>query len=377
MKNKTIRNRIIAIASLIVFILCFVFVGQKFYFRQVDHNAVRVQGFYLEEDNSLDVVFMGSSEMYNCFCSAEFYAKEGITSYPYAYETNPVSMWKFELKEILKHQKPKVLVIESNGTCYGDDQLYKYAAIRNLVDNIPLSQNKTDLINEFGTDSALSYYMPIVKYHEKWKSGQNPRNLLVPWLQGYNKLRGAFSHTYSEPLPEKTFVPDGKTKDLSPNAAKYFDEFLELCDESGIEHILFFRSPHRNYDQEKRTHYLRYNKTAEIVEERGYEYIDTDLFKEEMGIDMNTDFFDEDHLNASGQKKFTAWFGRYLVEKYNLTPTKLEGKQKEEWDISADYIDRYFRYYEIYIEEHKEDLKKDKELKEVSGIMKELDKLSS
>lgn len=375
MTKKVIRNRIIAVATLILVVVGFVLVGQKFYFRQVDHNAVRIQGFYLEDDNSLDVVFMGSSELYNGFVSGQFYAEHGIASYPYAYETNPVTMWKFELKEILKHQKPKVLVIEANGACYGDDQLYKYAAIRNLSDNIPFSQNKIDLVNEFGTDSKASYYMPIIKYHEKWKSGQNPRNLFVPWLRGYNLLRGAFSHTNITPISTDVFTPDGATQDLNPNAEKYLNEFLDLCDESGIDHILFFRSPHRVYENAKRTHYVRYNKTAEIVRKRGYEFIDTDDFKDEMELDINTDFFDGDHLNASGQKKFTKWFGEYLVDKYSLPPSELSSKQKEEWDHTADYIDRYFRYYEIYIEENKADLSKDKELKEVSGIMTELDKL--
>ena len=73
--------------------------------------------------------------MYNGFTSGLFYAEHGIASYPYAYETNPVTMWKFELKEILKHQKPKVLVVETNGACYGVCISWKEPILRSSAES--------------------------------------------------------------------------------------------------------------------------------------------------------------------------------------------------------------------------------------------------
>ena len=87
--------------------------------RRVDHNQIRLAGFYAEEKNSLDMVVMGASETYYGYFADEAYKTAGITSYPYSFQYNPVSLWKYELKEILKRQKPKVLIVEVNGAGYG------------------------------------------------------------------------------------------------------------------------------------------------------------------------------------------------------------------------------------------------------------------
>ena len=73
-----------------------------------------INGFYEEEKNSIDVIFIGSS---NCFCTVNpliLYEKYGITAYDFASSSQPMNISLLYLKEALKTQNPKVVALEAN-----------------------------------------------------------------------------------------------------------------------------------------------------------------------------------------------------------------------------------------------------------------------
>ena len=109
------RRRIFKWLSLLITVLALVGVIQCLFCGNMDHDRRRLQGFYLEEKDSLDIVFLGASEVFSDFSSAQAYAEYGFTSYPFAVRSNPVFLWKYELEEILKRQSPQLIVVETNG----------------------------------------------------------------------------------------------------------------------------------------------------------------------------------------------------------------------------------------------------------------------
>lgn len=368
-EKKIIRNRILAVALMLIALSLFILLGQRIYFRQGDANQIRLQGFYLEDKNSLDVVLLGSSEVYNDFSSAEAYRVSGITSYPFGLSSNSVALWKYELKEIDSRQNPRILVVELNGACYGKTNTYKYAPFRNLSDSMPLSRNKIDLIEErtekFTDEDKLSFYMPVFKYHGEIK--HNPLTVLSPILRGYNVLRGAFSHpgVILEKHKALNYIHEGNTPlKLYPDAEDYFMEFLDACDESDIERIVFVQFPHLPISEKAVHRNRRYLELEKIVEARGYEYVNLNEFQDEMGLVPEDDYYDGEHLNARGQQKFTHWFMDYLIENYNLKETTLTEKQKQEWDNSAKYIEEFYNYYEEYLKEHPDKKTREKVINE-------------
>ncbi|MCR4909493.1 MAG: hypothetical protein K5985_11740, partial [Lachnospiraceae bacterium] len=44
------------------------------------------------------------------------------------------------------------------------------------------------------------------------------------------------------------------------------------------------------------------------------------------------DYFDYEHLNMSGQLKFTDYLGKILVSDYNVIPGELSEKERNRWD---------------------------------------------
>ena len=62
--NKKYVKRIIGIILLAAVLVASFFPLQEYFSNRITHNQVRIKGFYLEKKNSLDVIVMGSSEVY-------------------------------------------------------------------------------------------------------------------------------------------------------------------------------------------------------------------------------------------------------------------------------------------------------------------------
>ena len=143
MKLKIYLKRTVKIISLCLAVLLVVGVSSEYLLSYFDANTLRLEGFYMEEENSLDVVFIGASEVYSDFSSGQAYDEFGFTSYPYATGANPISVYKSELKEILKKQSPKLIICEINGALYPkSDMIEKTGSLHKYFDNTPFSFEK-------------------------------------------------------------------------------------------------------------------------------------------------------------------------------------------------------------------------------------------
>ena len=348
--KKTYWKRFAKILSLVIVLAAIIGVSQRYYMTNISNTAIRLLGYNEEDPQSLDLVVLGASEVYAAYNAPEFYKETGVTGYPYAFEGNPCTLWKYELHEILRKQKPKLLIVEMNGVVYDEDMLYKEASIRYLSDNMTGMQDKRELVSRYGTDDKLSYYFPIMKYHGEWLQPNRIKNgltLLKTDLRGHSLLKGALTHVVQTKDKKQLtdFDPEAELA-LNPDAEQYLLEFLEECSNSGIDHILFVRFPHMIRSEKGIRARQRFNTAARIVREHGYEYVDLDQYCGEAGIDKPGDFYDADHMMLSGQMKFTGFLAKYLTERYHLEPTQLTQKQKQQWDECVKYTDALYQYYE-------------------------------
>ena len=314
----------------------------------------------MEEENSLNIVFVGSSEVYNGFVPAKAWDDYGITSYVFGYPANPVSLWGYQLKEIERTQHPDVLVIECNGAKYGEEDLNNPAEVRYMTDDMVFSQNKVQLIKDKGTESTLSYYFPILKYHSHLIPGNGTLSKILLEKRGFNILRGGQARVgLTDVSGEEIDVSgDESVKALNPEAEEALRAFLEECQESEIKHIVFTRFPHV-ITEDSYSMYQRYNEIGRIVEEYGFDYIDFDDYKGEMGLVVKDDFVDQEHLSANGARKFTDFATSYLMDRYQITPRELSEKATATWEESVDYYDRLYEYW-CYYEENYGDIKDEK-----------------
>lgn len=347
--------------SLLLAVVLCVGVLQEYVLCHADHNRERVKGFYLEDKDSVDVVFIGSSEVYAGFSSCYAYEKFGFTSYPVATQSNVVQSFKAQIKSAIKEQHPKLIVVEVNGALYGNDEnLEKEVNLRNYVDNIPFNSDKAELISEYVTENQLEYYLPIIKYHSVWndfpKDLKWNLSIMQSTVRGHNYLKGAKSksqiYTTDAKIYNSKLKNNDTKKDLTEKSEKYLRDCLEYCKSENIDNIVFVRFPHIVI-KKTAARFYRGNAIGDIISEYGYDYINFERNFDDTGLDVNTDFYNVDHLNIYGQMKFTEYFGRYIQEKYGISESNLTPSQKEEWDTCVKYYDAFSKYNISLIEKNK------------------------
>ena len=354
------KQRVIKWLSFVIVLALLICAGQTFLFRNMDYDQRRLEGFYMEEPDSLDVVFLGSSEIFRAFSSAQAYKEYGFTSYPYALNGNPATLWKYELQDIIDRQHPQLIIVETNGVLYDDDLLHQEVCVRRAADNMPESKNRRAMILEQGQDDLLSYYLPITKYHSNWEDPkkliQGAFNAVNLYQRGYTYLKGSSTNTSKVDISTFRDIEGDMTEQpLGEEAEQILREFLESCLQNKIENVVFVRFPH--FITESENSYIRCarnNAAGRIIESYGFDYINLDRCLDEMGVEISRDFFNSEHMNAYGMQKMTTWFGKYLMDSYSIVPKAQSEKNAGKWNLSAAYMQAFYDYFDEVMQEGNE-----------------------
>lgn len=358
-RKKYIKRALKIISLLLVVVLCTALL-QEYLLCHSDHNRERIKGFYLEDRDSLDVVIIGASEVYSGFSSVYAYKRFGFTSYPFATQSNIISSYKSQLKEVIDRQHPRLIVIEINGALYRSEKRFldNEANFRNYIDNIPMNMNKISTIQDYAPSEPLEYYLPIVKFHSVWNdfpAGLKWNlSIINDQLRGYNLLKGVKNKTNVYKPKEKFYNNSVKNNNerekLSPRSEEYLRDLLEYCRSEDLNNVVFARFPHVLIGQSM-PRFKRSNTAGDIIKEYGYDYLNCEKNFDETGLDVNVDFYNSDHMNIYGQQKFTEYFGKLLTDRYGITKSDLNNAQKEKWDKCVRYYDAYYKYSDTMIKD--------------------------
>lgn len=356
-RNKLYITRTVKLTSFFMALLMTLLLMNNLFLRRIDQNSLRMEGYYMEDFDSLDVVTMGASDVYTSFASGRAYKEFGFTSYPYATQSITASGMLTALKEVVRTQTPQLIVIEVNAFLYKENKNESIEGhIRKLIDTVPFNQNKIDFVNEYiDPDKRLEYYVPLIKYHELWKKypGQM-RSVLSKFDQdnrGGSFLKGFRTTTNIFNPPQKILnekiINEERTLDLNPLLESELRELLDYCKEKNLN-VVFTRVPHLVYratfDRVKRS-----NRAGEIINSYGYDYINLERDWKKIGLDLKTDFYNYDHMNIYGAVKMTKYLGNLIRNKYNIIPEKLSDEQKKKWDKASDYFDKLEHYCDYLI----------------------------
>ena len=293
-----------------------------------------IRSFYLEPKNSLDVMILGASETFTDYCAPLAWQHAGFTSYPLAVSAAQGTMYPSMLREAAKRQSPTVYVVEVNGFLYTEDERKELgkAATREWLDTLPLSRNKVQAINECVQGKRLSYYVPLLKYHDNWRK----RDLIRNSLSLQQQARDA-GYSYTKPfLSISMFLTETDEIPVRQQSLDDFNEqslrtFCETARAQGIKNVLFARFPHRtvieNYD-------AVFAELEAVVHEYGYDFVNFDTQMDAIGLDPLNDFANAEHLNIFGAEKFTPYLADYLAQHYDLNTAHSQAVT-DEWTRCA------------------------------------------
>jgi len=290
------------------------------------------RGFYQMEKNTVDVLFLGSSQTASGFNPQDLYNEFGIRSYNLG--SNHQSLWAsyYWLKEALKYQSPQAVVLD----CYELflDQKENEAHARLAFDDMRWGAVKKEAVDTVcGFDESqkkTSYLFTNIRFHTRWTGlGENDftwADLAVPpQMKGFWLYRDICNDEEYRPFEEE----DGGKEEFVPEAEEYLNKITELCRDYEMELILV-KTPTWAGTQE------RHNAVQDYARARGLEFYDFNekgLYEAsgfEYALDMNdssTSGNRNAHANPCGARKLTHYLGQLLTERHGFTSC-----QDQQWE---------------------------------------------
>ena len=376
--KKRIRIHIVKLLVLLLPIVLMTVSAQNLLFYHSDHNADRLRGFYREEKNSLDVVIVGASEVYTGFAPVYAYDYSGLTSYAYAYASNPGSLYLNELKEILSRQNPQLILVETQGFLYDDNRQMQEPHLRTFSENIPMSLNKLEAIWKYPYEDKLSCLFPFFKYHGDWQLSADElgkrylngisRDRRMSRLKGILTVTG-FDMDFSE---QYDTAGDRTTFPLESLGEKYLLDFLAYCQEQKLENVVFVRFPHKVVQERQYEFFGRGNQTEQIIRQHGFTYLDFEQMAEDLGFDPQYDYYDAEHLNIYGQMKLTEAICDILLEEYGIQPREQSAENRARWDAAIPYTDAFYELAQEMLDQDER-----AELYETPDLLKQMEERMS
>lgn len=326
-----------ATAFLLLLTCCIYFAGLVLMPKRVNVQpdiTAKVRGFYNERENSLDVVFCGTSKIFCLINPCQLWNEYGFASYDLATNEPPIWITYYFIKELLKTQKPDLILIDTYFSVYGDAD-FSETIIHSALDDMSLSENKIEAAwNSDDHDEVLSYVFPFFRYHNRWS--QLTREDYG--LAGYDEkhpLKG-YTAMYAVKAGERPQVSDiTEVKPLSAKSEEYLGKIFDLLDENGIDYM-FLTTPFMINEEQQ----MYCNGVKQYAIEHNIKYLDCNDYFDEIGIDFNTDYFDLIHTNVKGAEKVTSFVGKYIKDNFDI-PDHRGSAEYADWDETYAYWKQY------------------------------------
>lgn len=337
MKKEGINHSIRIAAFLLIIIGIFVFLTKVLYekcYFSIHLNSPETENwraFYEEPKDSIDVIFLGSSHVYNDFSPAVFYEETGLTSFNMASSNQDVFMSYTYLKAALERQKPKYVFLETSRFCKGVFATANYYYMS--FDAMKWSKAKIEGLKTWQKtcpeEKMLDRVFTLITYHTRYE--ELSRVDFARQEDYYTTQNGYIPSATIKPVNKSEYDIYDSVWEIPPQTEQYIDEIQKLCLEQGIE-LIFILNP----DSEAR-YGITYsiNEAAAARDILFLDYNETERFNS-IGLDCDRDFKDAGHLNLFGAEKFTKTLAKDLKEIGVISSSGPDSakweKEEKEWE---------------------------------------------
>ena len=319
--NKVLKTCIRLGIFLIIFLLIFAYLSAVFFpkWKNVDDTKPGIETFYAQPQNSIDVLFLGTSSFRNGFSPMTIWEETGITSYLRATAGQLPLVSYYYLLEALEYQQPKVVVLEGASLFSNTDVDKNESAIRKSVDPMRLSRIKLKLIRDVVSASKNqtfdSYIFPLLRYHDRWKELER-LDFEYRQIDQYDPFRGQYITRGRKPLPEYSGLEEKieKTETYDAEALYYYQKIVQLCKEKHIEVVLVTLPRMKNFS------YAEHVGIQQFADQYGLRYVDYNMpeLLTSVGIKSSLDYQNTTHLNVYGSQKISLDFSAMLKSEFAI-----------------------------------------------------------
>ena len=275
--------------------------------------------YYKYKDGTFDVAFLGASLVMYGIYPMELYDEFGIASYNLSTGNQSLEASYYLAKEVIEKDHPSLIVLDCS-RAWHDEETMDSQYIHYITDTMPyLNRNRIDMIRELSPEDAdlKPLLFPLIAFHTRWQELTFEDALPQAKEMVYGaKVTGRVE--VSEPFDEAKSYPNT----LTESSRMYIEKTVELCRENNTE-ILLVTMPvigkNKFFDQ----HGFNLRKSAaedvtNLARELGVKHLDYFGQVEELGLDLEKDAYDGEHLNRWGAAKFTKVLGQAIKDNYDV-----------------------------------------------------------
>lgn len=283
-------------------------------FKEIDSKNSVAHAFLNERENSIDVLILGDSEAYASFSPMQLYRDFGFTTYNCGTSRQYIQDSYDFLQAFVDRQSPEIVVLEAN---------LLYRSDGKSGDRLRTFQNN------------IRKLVPIFEFHNRWKDVSLKGIKSKEDLNWRDENKGFRLNNQVKAYKGKEYMKPCQTSQSITNTNEdYFTKIVDYCKEKGVTLVLVNTLSPKNWTYEK------HNGVQKLADEKGVPYLDMNILQNEIKVNWKKDTYDKgDHLNLRGAKKVTDYFGRYLVDNFNL-PDKRNDADYADWnDDLQKYLD--------------------------------------
>lgn len=334
--NRKIAKKLNWMLRIVLFSTVFIclFIWLSYTFRPSTFFANNTST-YEENAAQTDVLFVGGSTTYAYWQPLYGFNDYGLASYSYSGPAMSPVIMKDLLTEARKSAEAKLYVIDLRALHLMETrpEVYTDEYMRVYTDAIPYSVNRNEMIkNETAWKEAsfdISNYVDLIYYHDRWRDLNWDS---WKWSKPAKEVDSMGFHYLGDTIfSAKLEDYSGNTNraEISPAVMDVLNDILQYCKDEEMQ-CLFTLNVFECDESIKEY----YNTVGDIVSEYGYSFINTNDYWQEIGIDPEVDFYDNNHLNVMGALKYTWFLGGYIIDNYELPDRRTDPA--------------YSKYYSMY-----------------------------
>lgn len=303
-----------------------------------DYGICSMVNMYRQPQDSVDVLTVGTSLAYAGINTNVLWCEFGIASYNLCSAEQPFWVSYYTLREVLKTQHPRVVLLDAKPSVYKRDYSKRGRTILSTY-GIRGFENRlgATLASVESPWDAVDYMLGLPQVHSNYERVAGNDFIFPPnnggrgenW-KGYIELDAVEHH--QRPSVLQTNV----RRNMNPKEEEYARKIFELCRDEGIE-LMLIGIPNPDYEID----HMHYNALWSVAGEygiKGINYNDPNL---RFGLRYSSDFADWQHLNVKGSMTFTRKLGEDLKKMYDLPDRRGDDAYESYESCAEEWYDRY------------------------------------
>ena len=302
-----------------------------------------MRDMYKQDKDTIDVLYVGDSNIYTGVSPFEIYDKTGITGYAASTPQQDVIGSYYAAKELFKTQSPKIVMIDT-AEFFTYVESFTELGTRSETDYMNWGINKLEIINEkeynYTLKDKLSYIFPLIRFHDRYdrltefdirkiiqKSEISYKGYLYETKVSKYENKGQKNYKRFKEYEKRQEQKNVNSSEINIQdyVKQKIEQLNELCKQHNCELVLITMP---NTDEKALE---KYEVFKEFAQDKGLKYVNFN-FEVDEPIDWEIDTPDKGyHLNIKGAEKVGEYISKYLKENFEIE-SKKENPKYIKWN---------------------------------------------